>query len=261
MTDGGRASAFFKKAGDLARRGADAFKDALYPQNISCDICLEDLTADSRYRICASCLNKLPYVGDKICLNCGSPIDDESDYCLRCQNNESSFKLCRAPFEYDGLAVAMIRGLKFSGKKYLAETLAAFMADAFLERGMSAEIAVFVPMTEKELKVRGFNQSELLAQEVANRLNMPLLPALVKIKDTSEQKSLGARDRAKNLEGAFSCVVPQVKRHSILLIDDIFTTGATSNECAKALLKAGAREVSVLTAAVTKQKMSFEQDD
>ena len=264
MTDSkGKAKfkAFMSGAGEALRRCGAAFADALYPTEISCDICLSELRTRGRYRVCAKCLEELPYVGDKICLNCGAPLSDESDYCDRCRNTESSFKLCRAPFEYRDLAVKMIHDLKFGGKQYMAQTLAAFMTDEFLKDGMSAEIVCFVPMTPKEEKKRGFNQAELLASEIAERLNMPLLPALVKRKDTTEQKALSARDRAKNLEGAYECVVAQVKKRSVLLVDDVFTTGATSNECAKALLKAGAREVSVLTAAITRQKMSFERDD
>ena len=256
-----RLKTFMRGAGEVLKRCGAACVDALYPEEITCDVCLAELRMRGRYRVCAKCLDELPYVGDKICLNCGTPLSDESDYCNRCQNNESSFKLCRAPFEYRDLAMKMIYDLKFGGKKYVAETLAAFMTDTFLKEGMNAEIVCFVPMTDKEVKKRGFNQSELLAREISARLNMPLLPALIKRKDTSEQKALNARDRAKNLEGAYECVLSQVKKRNILLVDDIFTTGATSNECAKALLKAGAREVSVLTAAVTKQKMSFEQDD
>ncbi len=252
------AAAKLKRA---AQNFGEALFDALYPEQLSCDICLEDLQERGRYNLCAKCLEELPYVGDKICVNCGMPLEDEGEYCLRCQNNESAFKLCRAPFVYDGLARQMIYALKFSAKKYIVGTLGAFMADTFLERGMNAEIAVFVPMAQEEIKKRGFNQSELLARDVADRLNLPLLPALIKKKSTSEQKELTARERAANLEGVFECVFPQVKKRSVLLIDDVFTTGATSNECAKTLLKAGAREVSVLTAAITKQKISFEQDD
>ena len=245
----------------MFKSAADALSAALYPEEITCDVCLAELNEPSRFRVCAKCLDALPFVGDDFCLSCGSPLVAEEEYCLRCQNAEFAFKLCRSPFEYDGLVVKMIHDLKFGGKKYIAETLGAFMADTFLKREMFAEIVCFVPMTREEETKRGFNQSELLACDVAGRLNLPMLPALVKNKNTSEQKALNARDRAANLEGAFGNVFKEVKRRSILLVDDIFTTGATSNECAKTLLKAGAREVSVLTAAITKQKIQFEQND
>lgn len=246
-----KVKAFFSKA-------LDTFDDALYPLDCTCDVCGEELVEDTRYRLCSECIANLPYAKGHICLNCGMPLDDESDYCNRCQNQKSSFVKNRSPLVYDGEVKRMIHKLKFGKKKYIAQTLGALMADKYLESGMDSEIIVFVPMTESELKKRGFNQAELLAMEVGRRLDIPVLPALVKIKDTSQQKELKGKDRASNLEGAFACLFEQVKGRKILLVDDVFTTGATANECANTLLKAKAREVCVLTAAVTKLKVQSE---
>lgn len=246
-----KIKAFFSKA-------LDTFDDALYPLDCTCDVCGEELVEDTRYRLCSECIANLPYAKGHICLNCGMPLDDESDYCNRCQNQKSSFVKNRSPLVYDGEVKRMIHKLKFGKKKYIAQTLGALMADKYLESGMDSEIIVFVPMTESELKKRGFNQAELLAMEVGRRLDIPVLPALVKIKDTSQQKELKGKDRASNLEGAFACLFEQVKGRKILLVDDVFTTGATANECANTLLKAKAREVCVLTAAVTKLKVQSE---
>lgn len=246
-----KVKAFFSKA-------LGAFDDALYPLDCTCDVCGEELVEDTRYRLCSECIANLPFVKGHICLNCGMPLDDESDYCNRCQNQKSSFVKNRSPLVYDGEVKRMIHKLKFGKKKYIAQTLGALMADKYLESGMNSEIIVFVPMTESELKKRGFNQAELLAMEVGRRLDIPVLPALVKIKDTSQQKELKGKDRASNLEGAFACLFEQVKGRKILLVDDVFTTGATANECANTLLKAKAREVCVLTAAVTKLKVQSE---
>ncbi len=246
-----KVKAFFSKA-------LGAFDDALYPLDCTCDVCGEELVEDTRYRLCSECIANLPFVKGHICLNCGMPLDDESDYCNRCQNQKSSFVKNRSPLVYDGEVKRMIHKLKFGKKKYIAQTLGALMADKYLESGMDSEIIVFVPMTESELKKRGFNQAELLAMEVGRRLDIPVLPALVKIKDTSQQKELKGKDRASNLEGAFACLFEQVKGRKILLVDDVFTTGATANECANTLLKAKAREVCVLTAAVTKLKVQSE---
>lgn len=246
-----KIKAFFSKA-------LDTLDDALYPLDCTCDVCGEELVEDTRYRLCSECIANLPFAKGHICLNCGMPLDDESDYCNRCQNQKSSFVKNRSPLVYDGEVKRMIHKLKFGKKKYIAQTLGALMADKYLESGMDSEIIVFVPMTESELKKRGFNQAELLAMEVGRRLDIPVLPALVKIKDTSQQKELKGKDRASNLEGAFACLFEQVKGRKILLVDDVFTTGATANECANTLLKAKAREVCVLTAAVTKLKVQSE---
>ncbi len=248
-----------KKASEFLKKCLAAFKDALYPMNCTCDVCGEELVADTRYRLCSECVEKLPFVGEHRCLSCGMPLKDESDYCNRCQYEKFAFVKNRSPLTYDGETKKMIYALKFGRKKYIAQTLGALMADEFLKSGMQADIIVFVPMTQKEEKKRGFNQSALLAYEVGGRLNIPVLPALVKIKDTSAQKELHGKERAINLEGAFSCAFEQVKSRRLLLIDDIFTTGATANECAKVLLKAGAREVNVLTSAVTTLKIPMEE--
>ncbi|MCM1306540.1 MAG: ComF family protein [Bacteroides sp.] len=239
----------------------NALRLALFPEDITCDLCGEELTFDTRYNLCADCTAKLPRTGEHICLVCGAPLSDESDFCIRCENEEREFDYNRSPLVYEGNAQKLILALKFANKKYIAKTLGAMMADEYLRRKMSAEIAVYVPMTEWEEKRRGFNQSELLAREVADRLGLPLLPALVKTKDTSAQKQLTRKEREENLKGAFECVYGEVKHRSILLIDDVFTTGATANACTHALIRGGAREVFVLTAAVTKKKIAYESAD
>lgn len=242
----------------VVKRAFKAFDGALYPLDCTCDACGNELVEDTRYRLCSECMASLPFVKGHICLNCGVPLKDESDYCNRCQNQKSAFLKNRAPLVYDGEVKRLIYKLKFAKKTYVAQTLGALMADKFLECGFNSEIIVFVPMTASEEKKRGNNQAELLANEVGKRLDIPVLPALAKIKSTSEQKELKGKDRALNLEGAFACIFEQVKGRKILLIDDVFTTGATANECAKVLLKAKAREVCVLTAAVTQLKIANE---
>ena len=238
-----------------------SFSRALFPDDITCDVCGEELIADTRYRLCSECISQLEFTGEHICLDCGVPIKDEADYCIRCQNQKREYAFNRSPLVYDGIAKKLIYDLKFGRKKYIAQTLGAMMTDEYLNRKIVAEIAVFVPMTRDEEKKRGFNQSELIAEDVASRLNLPLLPALVKIKETSAQKQLSREEREKNLVDAFVCVFKEVKDRKILLIDDIFTTGATANACAHALLKADAKEVCVLTAAVTEKKIAVESED
>ena len=246
---------------DFFKRLIKAFDKALYPMDCTCDVCGEELVADTRYRLCSDCIAKLPFANGHRCLCCGVPLADESDYCNRCQYERGAFVKNRSPLVYEGETRKIIYSLKFGKKKYLAQTLGALMADEFLKDNMEADIIVYVPMTEAEEKKRGFNQSELLAEEVGKRLNIAVLPALVKIKETKAQKELGGKERAQNLEGAFACVFEQVNNRKILLIDDIFTTGATANECAKVLLKAKAREVNVLTAAIAKLKIPVESND
>ncbi len=255
---GNRRKAVMQKVKTFFKKLLGEFDSALFPLDCTCDVCGEELVDDTRYRLCSECIEKLPFAKGHICLNCGVPLKDESDYCNRCQNQKSEFVKNRSPLVYDGEVKKLIYKLKFGKKTYIAQTLGALMADKFIECGFDSEIIVFVPMTDEEVKKRGFNQAELLAYEVGKRLNIAVLPALVKVKDTSQQKELKGKDRATNLDGAFACAFEQVKGRKILLVDDIFTTGATANECAKTLLKAKARQVCVLTAAVTQLKIPNE---
>lgn len=236
----------------------EEMKGALYPEGITCDICGDELVAETRYHLCAKCTEEMPFIGDHICLDCGVQIDNEADYCDRCQRSHGVYKLNRSPLIYDGKAREMVHALKFGGKKYLVTTIGAMMADTYIKNNMQGEIIVPVPMTDKEKRKRGFNQAELLAYEVGKRLDIPVLPALAKVKETSQQKELSGKERAENLSKAFEVVYPQVKDRKILLIDDIFTTGTTVNECSKVLLKAKCKEVSVLTACITKLKPLME---
>ena len=140
-----------KKKAELAVwRFFNAIKLAIFPDNITCDLCGEELTADTRYNLCAECTSKLPTVGEHICLNCGVPLLDEADFCVRCENRESLYDYNRSPLVYDGIAKDLILALKFSKKKYIAKTLGAMMCDEYIKCGIDAEIAVFVPMTEWE---------------------------------------------------------------------------------------------------------------
>ncbi len=247
MSNKGRIKDFIKGA-------TSRFGNALFPLDITCDVCGNELVSKTRYRLCGECIESLPFIEGHRCLACGIPLKDEADYCNRCIRDRGEFIKNRAPFVYTGDVRRLVYALKFGKKKYIAQTLGALMADEYLKSAMDADIIVFVPMTQKEEKDRGFNQSELLAMEVGSRLNISVLPALAKIKDTSPQKKLSGIERKSNLEGAFACLFEEVKGRKILLIDDIFTTGATANECSKVLLKAKAREVSVLTCAVALPK-------
>ena len=142
--------------------------------------------------------------------------------------------------------------LKFGNKKYISAELAKMMTDTFIEEEMCADVVTFVPMTAKEIKERGYNQSELLAEEVAKRLNLPITSTVLKIKETDKQKRLTAKERRENLKGVFAVAdKTAIKGKRILLVDDVITTGATVNECSAVLKKAGATKVSSLTACIT----------
>ena len=93
--------------------------DAVFPQNETCDVCLEELPYKTRLNLCSSCLEKLPFNDKKVCLCCGAPMDNEADYCLRCMDTKRAFDKCRSVLVYEGLAKKVLLSFKYGEKKYL----------------------------------------------------------------------------------------------------------------------------------------------
>lgn len=146
----------------------------------------------------------------------------------------------------------LIWGLKFDGRRNLADLLGPLLADVFFEfwdRG-DFDFIVAVPLHPKRRRERGFNQSELLARALAHHIAIPPLRALLRIRSTRPQVGLTDLQRRENVRKAFRCSAHgQIAKRRILLIDDVMTTGATVISAAETLLEAGAGSVSVLTAA------------
>lgn len=149
---------------------------------------------------------------------------------------------------YEGVLSEAINHLKFYGIKRLAKPLAGLLC-AFDFSGLDGIVPV--PLSMRRLRERGFNQSLLIARVISRKFHVPLLmDNLMKIKETPPQIGLTAKKRLLNLKNAFG-VKGDIKGFRILLVDDVMTTGATVTECSKVLIKAGAKEVTVLTLART----------
>ena len=223
----------------------------LFPENYTCVICGDDVF--NKYSICKHCIKALPYLTGKICLHCSDPLVSLGDYCKRCKGRTFFYDRAIAPFVYEGEIQKLVHSFKFSNKRYLCKSFAIFMADKFKAEKLYADIVVPVPLCDKRLKQRGYNQSKLLAIEFSKLTNVPLSPDVLKrIKETPNQTSLNFLERQTNLIGAFKVKnKKQVAGKSIVLIDDVFTTGATVTECAKMLKSAGASSVYVVTLAHT----------
>jgi len=241
----------------------ERFLKTIFPEDIICLICGTELKAQNRFRLCNECLDSLPYITDDIgvCLRCGKPIYDEAHYCLECQNVKRYFLRVNSPFIYKGIAAKLTDDLKFYNKRYIGGLFGEFVATEYLRRGYDADILLPVPMFKKNKSDRGFNQSELIAGRAAELLGIEMrTDVLVKTRETKHQMSLGGFERHKNLIDAFAVILPdKVKGKTVLLIDDVITTGATIDECAKGLLKAKAVAVLGLTACSTEYKLQTEK--
>lgn len=242
--------------------------DVLLPEEEGCVLCGQvrgrGMQEIFYAPICSSCLSRIPFVQPPYCQTCGRPLRGavaeitgdglrDGPICRDCASGGRFFRIARAAGVYDGALKDFIYALKFRGRRELAEGIGVLMARvAAREKAMrGSQLLVPVPLHPKRLAERGYNQAELLARMVGSCLGLPVRTALVRSILTGEQNKLGRRDRRDNLRGVF--VVPhplEVAGKRVLLVDDVITTGATANECSRALLRAGAAEVRVLAAAV-----------
>ena len=224
--------------------------ELFYPSGIKCVICGDDLPKESRYQVCKRC--ELSY-NTKFCQRCGRAMKNMATYCDRCQNEAVDFDIARAPFVYTGDVKKLVYRLKYGGAKYLAEVLAQFMADTYFEAQFSADVVTCVPLHPKRQKRRGYNQAKEIAVAFSEITEVPYVDTLARIKATTNLARLNKKERAKEIEGAYALLEnANVKGKNIVLIDDVFTSGATTGECCKALKKAKCGKIFVLTFATAK---------
>ena len=227
----------------------------LFPEDYSCLICSQDIFYN-KYSICKNCEKHLPYLTGRLCLRCSEPLVSLGNYCKNCKSKKIIVDKAIAPFYYKDSIASLIMDLKYNNKKYTAKSMAMYMADCFNNNHLFADYIVPVPICEKRLKQRGFNQSEEIANELSKLLKMKVKTEVLKrVKETPTQTNLDYHERQVNLKDAFKAYKPKlIKDKTVLIIDDVYTTGATVTECSKELKSAGAKCVYVLTFARTELK-------
>ena len=230
----------------------NGFLDSIYPKHIKCIFCGEDLEFLNSFNSCEECLKRLPIIQKDFCVRCGGKLEDEQiGVCFNCKRNNFNFDLARSVFVYADEIVTLIHKFKFGSGKYLAEPIAYYMYNKLTTLNWNIDLISFVPMFPKREKIRGYNQARELANEIGKLSSIPVVNLFEKIVDTNEQAKLDANSRRKNLKGAFKLASTDFKDKNILIVDDIYTTGATTNELAH-LLKGKANKIFVLTFAHTK---------
>lgn len=184
------------------------------------------------------------------CRRCGKFLTHDQLLCRECQEDDPPFFIARAVGPYEGCHRQLIKQYKFMEKKFLAWSMAKMMAQVVQANReyWPLDIVIPVPMSREGLLRRGFNQSEMLAARIARILGVRFEPhVLERVKDSAPQRELSREAREKNLLHAFAVNKPErVEGKSILLVDDVYTTGSTAKECTRTLLEAGARRVGVI---------------
>lgn len=237
------------------RRGGRLALDLLLPPR--CAVC--DNPVSVQGQLCASCFGRTSFVTPPLCVRCGVPFGfveqgGAEGLCPVCRERPPVFRQARAALRYDEQGRRLILPLKHGDRVELATILAPMMVRAgagLLSHG--AEVLVPVPLHRRRLFQRRFNQAAVLAFAVGRLAGRPVLPdALVRTRRTAPLDEKSPEERAREVAGSFVVRASRVGRvvgRTVLLVDDVMTSGATANACADALLAAGATAVDVLVAA------------
>lgn len=223
-------------------------------QEHSCISCGKEIIDGTDFQICDICISKLDEIGEVVCFKCGEKLISGNVLCDYCKDFDYEFNSNRSVCYYSEISSRIVKGLKYNGKKYYAKHIARLMTT---DKSVFDDIDVitFVPMGKKGLRERGFNQAEELANEISKITNIPVVPLLAKTIEHKHQAGLTQKERLENLKGTFEIVAEnedKIKGERILIIDDVFTTGATLSECAKILKCKKPKKICTLTFAKTK---------
>ena len=204
---------------------------------------------DQVHSFCPECWKRVEFLGSGGCRTCGLPLQaTDMDECGSCLAVPPRIARTRAAVAYDELSRSLAIRLKYGRKVAIARTMARYMAP-LVERSDGDQILVPVPLHRARLWRRGFNQSALVARELSRRLQIDTdLFALRRIRRTPPLKGIGLLQRRRTVAGAFRIADPaRVKGKTVILVDDVLTTGSTAEACARTLKRAGAARVELIS--------------
>ncbi len=194
--------------------------------------------------ICYSCRRSLPRIMPPLCPMCGRP-QASGILCPGCVGWQAEIDGIRSPFRFDGVMRQAIYQLKYRNLRALVVPLAKLLHDYLGTNPVPGEAVVPVPLHQKRLRERGYNQSSLLARELGKLINLPVVDScLIRLRHAPPQARTSTVDkRRSNVAGAFTCRDQRLQDKQVLLVDDVSTSGATLDACAGALKAAGATSV------------------
>lgn len=224
----------------------DPLLDLLYPPR--CPVCHG--IAPKRGVICRECMPRLPVIRSRRCRICGRPVPEDEPYCGDCLRTKHAFSQGMGLYLYDDVMRESIAAFKYKRRREYGSVLGRLLFLGTRDRVdlWKPDVVIPVPLHADRLRQRGYNQAALLAGPVAEGNRLPMdEKLLLRTGRTKAMKALDAGERRENIRGAFSLAPGRTAPRRVLLIDDIFTTGATVDACAEALRAGGAREVYFLT--------------
>lgn len=215
------------------------FLELLFPSNYKCMFCGREIDKDSPVPYCEDCKSQMPFNQGNRCKICDSQISDENEVCDHCKDHRKAFDKALSAMVYEGKVKSLVLKFKNDNAKYLAPKMAKIIFNYICDFDIKFDVIIPVPLSTKSMKRRHYNQSALIAHELSKLAGaIETDTALAKCKETQHQKELGFADRQRNLHGAFKVTDKEaIFKKNVLLVDDVITTGATANECCKALKK------------------------
>ena len=231
----------------LQRAGGSVAR-LLFPTR--CPVC-DGIVADFSEKICAECAPKLRLVTAPYCMKCGKKLQEEGELCGDCRTKPHVYVRGRALYEYESVAASIYR-LKYGERReyaaYFGEELAYYLGDFI--RSVHPAAVIPIPLHKKRFRKRGYNQAALLARALGRELDIPVREdVLYRIKDTTPMKRLNPKERQNNLKKAFIMRQNDVKLETVIVVDDIYTTGSTIDEATRALQAGGVEKVYYVTLA------------
>ncbi|MBQ8815748.1 MAG: ComF family protein [Lachnospiraceae bacterium] len=223
--------------------------ELLFPRR--CPVC-DDIAVPWGTMCCPVCQGKIRYLGSNYCMRCGKGLSDqETEYCHDCRKYPHKFVRGRSLYRYESVAGSLFR-FKYKGRQeyadFFGEELYRYLGRDI--RAMQIEAVVPVPLHKSRLKERGYNQAALLGKALAKRCELAFREDIViRHRKTVPQKQLSRKERQNNLKRAFKLTENDVKLNTLLIVDDIYTTGSTVDALAEVLLGGGVRQIYVVTLA------------
>lgn len=227
----------------MATVEVEALADLIYPP--ACVGCRRP----ARGALCRKCLRGLRPLPEPWCATCGAPAPSGGSGCAECRDRDFAFHTARQAFFFEGVVRAALHRLKYRGERELAAALSIPIVDAIRSFLPETPAITWVPATPKRLRERGFDHAELLADAVAAGLGTTPLGLLERTRGGPPQVQLDRRERQRAQAHSMRARLPAP--HSVIVVDDVFTTGATASEAARALRAGGAQFVAVVTLART----------
>ncbi len=224
------------------------FLDFIFPK-----LCLFCGSTSSERKMCEKCLSEMGFIKSPICTVCGLPFPStevSNHLCGKCLVGEFYFDRARSVASYKGVLKEVLHKFKYEGVFSFGGVLSQILVHNFPDDLSDPDLVVPVPLYLGRLKSREYNQSVILGKALAKYLGVSFDQFLLRrVRDTKPQFEVGGeRERLSNVRGAFVVVQPdKIVRRRVLLIDDVFTTGATVSECARVLKKSGAKKIEVIT--------------